>query len=121
MLLNVGFVAILVLFLLLVGVGLSFMYTSQLRINAIVETHNVKAALLNEMYTSARERSLLMHTMLDMEDPFTRDELYLEFNKHGGRFARARIKLFTMSLSEKEKVLLAEQGKLSGIAVPILN
>ena len=120
-LLNLGFGAITVLFLLLVGVGLSFMYTSQLRINAIVETHNVKAALLNEMYTSARERSLLLHTMLDLDDPFARDELFLEFNKHGGRFARARIKLLTMSLNDKEKALLTQQGKLSGIAVPIQN
>lgn len=118
-LLNVGFGAILIFFLLLVGVGLSFMYTAQLRINAIVETHNVKTALLNEMYTSARERSLLMHTMLDTEDPFQRDEYFLEFNRHGGRFAQARIKLLTMPLSEREKVLLSEQGKFTGIAVPI--
>lgn len=121
MLLNIGFGAILALFLLLMGVGLSFMFASQSRINAIVETHNVKVALLNEMYTSARERSLILHSMLDMDDPFARDDLYLEFNKHGGRFARARTKLITMPLSEKEKDLLSKQGKQSRFAVPIQN
>lgn len=121
MLLNVGFGAILILYLLLVGVGLSFMYSTQSRINAIVETHNVKAALLNQMYTSARERSLLLHTMLDTDDAFARDDLYMEFNKHGGRFIRARNTLKTMLLSEQERQLLAEQGKLSGIGVPIQN
>lgn len=120
-LLITGFGGILLLYLSLVGVGLSFMYASQLRFTDIVEKHNVKTALLNDMYTSARERSLLLHTMMDLNDPFARDELFLEFNKHGGLFARSRIALTEMELSDKEIMLLEEQGQLTGKAVPIQN
>lgn len=114
-----GFTSSLLMCLILGGIAMSFMYSTQSQINAIVETHNVKTTLLYDMFSAARERSLLMHMMLDMEDPFLRDELFLRFNRHGGQFARARIKLLEMTLNTEEQALLDEQGKRSGKAVPL--
>lgn len=120
-LLIAGFAAILALYLLLVALGLSNLFLSQTRINNIVETDNVKASLINQMHSAARERSLLLHTMQDTADPFDRDRLYLEFSRQGGRFLKARSRLLSMPLREHEQELLAEQNRLTGIAVPLQN
>lgn len=118
-LLIAGFAASLFILVILAAVGLSFTYNNLSRINEIVETNNVKNSLLREMHSAARERSLILHMMLDIGDPFARDDLFLQFNNYGARFANARIALGKMSLSAKEQKLLDEQGRVSGIAVPI--
>jgi len=117
-LLIAGFAASLLLLVLLAAIGLSFMYNNLSRINEIVDTNNVKMGLLREMHDSARERSLLLHMMLDTRDPFVRDDLYLQFIQEGTDFIKARIAFGKMKLSDKEVNLLAEQGSASGIAVP---
>ena len=118
-LLIAGFTASLLILVGLAAIGLSSMYNNLSRINEIVETNNVKISLLREMHNAARERSLLLHMMLDTRDPFLRDDLFLQFMKHGTNFANARIALGNMKLSSTEQQLLAEQGRASGIAVPI--
>jgi diguanylate cyclase (GGDEF)-like protein/PAS domain S-box-containing protein len=117
-LLIAGFTASLFILVILAGIGLSFMYNNLSRINQIVETNNVKMGLLREMHDAARERSLLLHMMLDNRDPFARDELFQQFIHQGANFAKARIAFSQMNLNDKEKQLLAEQGRVSGIAVP---
>jgi len=113
-----GFSASLLILMLLAAIGLSFMYSNFSRINEIVDTNNVKMGLLREMHDAARERSLLLHMMLDTHDPFSRDDLYLKFIQCGTDFAKARISFSKMKLSDNEKSLLAEQGRVSGVAVP---
>lgn len=120
-LLVVGFATTLGLFTVLAVMGLAYMYETQSTITTIVETHNVKTRLINEMHNAARERSLTIHTMLDTDDPFERDELFLYFNGLGARFAQARMTLLTMPLSEQEREILNRQGKLTGIALPLQN
>jgi diguanylate cyclase (GGDEF)-like protein/PAS domain S-box-containing protein len=114
-----GFAASLFFLVILAAVGLSFMYNNLSRINQIVETNNVKSALLREMHNAARERSLILHMMLDNRDAFAQDDLFQQFIKHGANFAKARIAFGKMNLNPKEQALLAEQGRVSGIAVPI--
>jgi len=114
-----GFAATLMISVILAAAGLSFTHTNLSRINEIVETNNVKTVLLREMHSAARERSLLLHMMLDVTDPFIRDDLFLEFGRYGARFATARIALAGMRLSDTEQSLLSRQGAVSSIAVPI--
>lgn len=114
-----GFATILVISVILAAVGLSFTHTNLSRINEIVETNNVKTELLREMHSAARERSLLLHMMLDVTDPFIRDDLFQDFNRRGAQFASARMTLSAMTLSETEQNLLLRQGGVSSIAVPI--
>jgi len=118
-LLVAGFAASQLILIILAIIGQSFMYNNQSRINQIVDTNNVKTGLLNVMHDAARERSLLMHMMLENKDPFGQDELFQQFNHHGANFARSRIAFSNMNLDEQEQRLLAEQGRISGIAIPV--
>ena len=117
-LLIAGFAASLFILVTLAAIGLSSMYNNLSRINQIVETNNVKMGLLREMHDAARERSLLLHMMLDNRDVFAQDELFQQFIAQGADFAKARIAFGKMDLSDKETQLLSEQGRVSGIAVP---
>lgn len=113
-----GFAASLLILVILVVLGQSFMYGNQSRINQIVQTNNVKTSLLRKMHDAARERSLMLHMMFINRDAFEQDELYQQFLTHGTNFAEARIAFGKMKLSHEEKQLLDEQGKISSIAVP---
>jgi PAS domain S-box-containing protein len=82
---------------------------------------NRKFELVNIMYISARERVLSLYQMLDTTDPFTRDDLFLEFNRKGAVFAEARAELIMLPLDSKEELLLDEQGQLAKIVTPQLD
>ncbi len=88
-------------------------------INNIVNKQSQKSQLLTLMKSAARERSLCLFNMVSLEDPFERDEWFLEFNRHGALFANARIKLIALSRTEKEKIFLKQQGDRSGNAILI--
>lgn len=95
----------------------------QIRIDVhnITEQNNRKSELVYFMYTSARERVLNLYRMLDMDDPFERDELFLEYSVKGGAFASARDELMSMKLQPEELALLEDQGELAGIVTPQLD
>lgn len=99
--------------------GLSGMAAIQDRLKTIVENHNKKIALVNDMRTAARERSIILYRMATLEDPFERDELFLVFNRYAAEFARARVAFLDINLSEEEKSILQEQGRLTGNAVDL--
>ena len=82
--------------------------------------HNRKSELIATMYKAARERVLSLYRMLDTEDDFDRDDIFIEFNNKGGVFASARADLLEMNLDPYEKHLLEEQGQLAGIVAPQL-
>lgn len=89
-------------------------------VHDITEQNNRKSELIYIMYTSARERVLGLYRMLDMSDPFDRDEVFQEFTIKGGRFASARDELMTMKLEPDERSLLEKQGELAAIVTPQL-
>jgi diguanylate cyclase (GGDEF)-like protein/PAS domain S-box-containing protein len=120
-LLSLGFLLSTSLFAILIGYGLNKLQASQLNIKDIVHNHNVKADLIVTMHNAARERSMGLYRMSTTEDPFERDDLFLEFNRNGARFANARIALTKMALSPVEQQIIAEQGQLTSIAVPLQN
>ncbi len=121
LLLILGFAVTAVLFAFLVTMGLVYTSKTQARINTIVESHNVKTRLVTEMHDAARERSMTLHTMLNTPDPFDRDAQFLQFNGLGASFARARMQLVGMQLSDPERQILKRQGELTGLAVPLQN
>ncbi len=120
-LLLVAFGGVLGLFVLTILSGSYYAYQNNARLEAITNTLNVKDELVDTMYTAARERSLLLYSMLLSGDAFVRDQMHLEFNNHGGRFARARLKLLTMALSRDEKKLLDQQAAITKENVPRQN
>ena len=58
-----GFVIIIVFMVLIAVVGLSRMLIISDDIDHIVLSHNVKSELVKQMRNSARERSILLHSM----------------------------------------------------------
>jgi len=120
-LLALGFLLSIGLFVGLMSFGLYQLEQTQNQVNAIVGQLNTKIELVTQMRNAARERTVGMYAMVSTKDPFEQDDLFLNFNINAARFARARIALLTMELTDTEVSFLAKQAKLSGITVPVQN
>lgn len=105
--------------LLLAVTGLGVVNSSLQRIERIVYSNNLKIELITQMRTLARERTLCLQEMLLQDDPFSRDENWLEFNQYGSEFARTYQQLLSLDLSQQERALLAGPSSLIGAAVPV--
>jgi len=110
MLVAVGFVTV---------IGISNLQALQRDADLIVTNHMAKIEHATTMYTSARQRVVTMQKMTLLEDPFDRDELMLEADKLAARFAEARLTLLELPLTDKELDLLAKQGTLTAVALPL--
>jgi len=117
----VGFLAVMVLMVSVVLVGYKEMSDNNRSMELIVNKYNAKTAYITTMYTAARERSISLLRMLDMDDPFDRDEEYLRFNKLATKFASARIALRELEFNETEAAYSEEQYELTQRAMPLLE
>ena len=114
-----GFVALLALMLLLTGLGVTYMDTTEERATTIVNNHMAKIELATRMHHAARERTVNLQKMILFTDPFERDEQWLQFNNRAGEFAATRGQLLALPLTPEERELLDRQGRLTGVAVPL--
>ena len=105
----------------IVSVGIVGMLHIQSASEQIVQDRVEKIRLVQAMGVAARERTVLLQRMILVNDPFERDQLSLDFNIYGSRFANARIALLEKDLSDGEKAILGRQGRTSGVAVRIQN
>ncbi len=108
-----GFLLVIGLLLALAGIGIYYLGSLNETITRIVEIHNERSRLASEMYIASRERSLQLHAILQEQDPFARDELVPRFYELSGIFRRSREKLLTLGLSEQERRILEEQGRIT--------
>ena len=83
------------------------------RIDQIAKNHLTKIDLVVEMRSAAHERTLALQRMLLQTDPFVRDEEWIRFNRYGAEFARARLHILSMNLTDREKTLLDYQGDVT--------
>jgi|GEM_PF-807705 len=114
-----GFSALLLLFILPIAIGLNLLRRAEKNISTIVNEHNVKMELVSSMVNAARMRSLLLYQMINTRDAFDRDELFQSIQSYGANFAIARAQMLAMKLTAKELKFMKQQGRLSGIAVPL--
>jgi diguanylate cyclase (GGDEF)-like protein len=114
-----GFVVQLLLILFVTAIGLQQLRTTADNLSTVVDVHMRKLSLTKVMVNAARERTLNMFRLARSHDPFERDEMFIQFNSNGSEFANARATLLTMPLSEREQELIALQGQLTGLAIPI--
>lgn len=115
----IAFAAVVVLMVLVVSVGLSSMSAINGRLELIVHNYNVKRALVETMYLTARERVYGLQKMLIIDDPFQRDSESVQIDNAGAEFSVARRSLMAMELTADEALLLDEQGLLATQAVPV--
>jgi PAS domain S-box-containing protein len=118
-LLIAGFSLILVLMVVVLLIGLNGMRQTNASLKRIVHENNLKVEYATIMRFAARERTLTLHAMAIMTDLFALDERYAHFTSMGAKFARARMSLLDMRLNDQEREILAKQGHLTGIAVPL--
>ncbi|MBW8329213.1 MAG: EAL domain-containing protein [Thiobacillus sp.] len=114
-----GFVVQLLLILFVTAIGLQQLRMTADNLSTVVDVHMKKLGLTKTMMVAARERTISMFRLAQSSDPFERDEMFMQFNSSGSKFANAREALLSMPLSERERELIALQGKLTGIAMPI--
>lgn len=122
---SIGFVLVLILMGTIAVIGLTRMAAINERMNVIVSQYNVKTDLVATMRNAARERSISLHRMALMTDPFDRDDEYTYFRKMAGEFLQARGALLALPLSESEQKTFEEaQGltlKASSIQEEVYN
>ena len=116
-----GFIVQLLLILFVTTIGLEQLRLTANNLGTVVDVHMRKLSLTKAMMTAARERTLCMFRLSMSHDPFERDQLFVQFNKHGAEFADARMALLNMPLSPREHELIDQQGHLTGIARPMYN
>jgi len=114
-----SFLITLVIFLNVLIYSLSQLEEFRNKSRDIVEKNNTKSELIFTMLSSARERVVGLFAMVNTEDSFKRDEIFLDFNIQGARFARSRGALLSLNLNSKEKGILKKQGEYTGVSVPI--
>lgn len=114
-----GFAALLGLMVLLGALSVLYLETSELRLERIVNNHMTKIELASRMHQTARERTVALQKMILLDDPFERDEQWMQFNNRAGEFAAARGRLLELALAPEERALLDRQGRLTGKAVPL--
>jgi hypothetical protein len=116
---SLGFILVLILLTAVAVIGLTHMATINARMNVIVNVQNVKTDLVGNMRNAARERSISLHRIALMTDPFERDEEYLYFRQMAWDFLKARTALETMHLSQVEAKTLLDLKKPVHEAVAI--
>jgi len=84
-----------------------------------VQRYNVSAQLVFTMQAAARERLLLLHTVVNTRDPFERDDKILAMQEQGERFLQARARLTALELDAEERALLGRQQQQTDVSVPI--
>lgn len=111
-LLSLAFAFVLLLMAAIGSVGLYSLNLIDNHLGLISEVLLQKYTLMMDMRQAARERSLSLHRMIMLDDPFEQDAEWLLFNQQGAAFALAREKLVGMKLSEAEQIFMEQQGEL---------
>lgn len=113
-----GFGAVLVLIAALTFSALQVLDTSSHRLEMVVNTNNIKSELVVRMRNAARERTLGLHRMLLLDDPFKLDDEWMRFNRLASDFIEARNALKQMA-TPNEQTLLELQGRYTNVVSPM--
>lgn len=113
-----GFMLTIALMLALTGIGVDHMRRAEARLKNIVEKNNVKTEMAQIMLQALRERSLSMHSIALLTDPFLKDDESQRFSAWGAAYVRAREVLARLAVSAEEKQVLAKITRLTSETQP---
>ena len=116
-----GFFMVVLLMMALTFVGLKHMAQVNTQIKNIVENNNVKIELGHVMKNALHERALSMHSVAVLRDEFLQDEEFMHFNLMGAKYVLARQKLESLTLTDKEKMILDEIQTLTKETQPYVQ
>ena len=101
-------------------VAIQMKNSSDLILNT-VQKHNVNTKLLNDMSQGILNRSIILVEMLQTDDPFAIDDLYLQLIKEGAVVAASREAFMLKKHEDEVYQLLYQQGRLSKKNEPLQN
>lgn len=113
LILSSAFSFVILLTALMLFIEYFHMENMEKQLNEIALVNNVKQQHIHKMLTSARERTLALHRMIIIEDPFEQDSDWMLFNHFGSVFARHRKELMDMPLTPEEVKILLQQSKVT--------
>lgn len=113
-----GFAVVLALMISLAVVGLSQMSSINGRLERIVNENNKKIELSSIMRDSLRQRIISMHTIVNSQDRFEKDDELQKFYSYGTNFTNARRTMDMMLSTPEEKGILSRIRKYATIAQP---
>ncbi len=110
LLLNIGlgFSVALVLMLAVIGLGVTQMAHLNAELDRVVTINNVKTRLASRMRDTLRDRGVLMNNIVITQDPWEKDQIFLQFMAYGERYAKDRAQLLALLETPAEKSLLAD-------------
>lgn len=114
--------AFLALILLIAGLAANAFYqleNLQQRMDTVVEQHNRKIETVTAIQVDALARADRLLRMAIERDPFSRDQLYLEFNRAGFLVGSGRQHLRQLGLTPEEQKLFDEQSELIEKIMPM--
>lgn len=114
--------AFLALILLIAGQASHAIYqleNLQKRMDEVVELHNRKIEAVTAVQVNALARADRLLRMAIERDPFSRDQLFLEFNRAGFLVGSERQRLLDLGLTAKEQKLFGQQGELIEKIMPM--
>ena len=117
----IGFSAFVLTMVIVTLIGFTRMISINKHLNEVTNEYHLKTNLTYIMRLAARERMISLILMVNLEDPFEKDAEMLHFNSLGTQFADARIKLLSLSLTEREKSLLEKQSQETTEVRPLQN
>jgi len=100
---GMGFGAILILVLLVTSVSLYRLKEFNANMEAIVDVHNKKVALVSAMRDAILQRAISIYTMLATDDYFLRDAELLHFYSYAGDYRSQREELVRLGANSKER------------------
>ncbi len=116
-----GYLLIILIFGLTVKTTLEHFEQVNQNFRNVVETNNVKSQYMLEMRDAIRERILLLHSAIQLNDVFDIDDKVQAYNEMARKFIIARDQLNLMQLSDKQKSQLKHQREALAQAQPLLD
>jgi len=106
-----GFMLVVTVLVAITGIGLYRINNLSYDLTEIVKERDVQIALMHAMRHAARERSMILQSMMIIEDPFIIDDYAMQMSTEAADYVNAREKLLSHKLSKEERKLLDAQHK----------
>lgn len=104
-----GFLTVIILLIIITAIGMNRIQALTLGLDRVIKKRDGQVMLMHTMRNAARERSILLQSMMITSDPFLFDDYAMEMSRISVQYALARQQLLQHDLSAEEKALLEKQ------------
>ncbi|MFO7593128.1 MAG: diguanylate cyclase [Pseudomonadota bacterium] len=104
-----GFLLVVAVLLAITGAGLYRIHNLSSGLTEVIQERDVQIDLMHTIQKVARERSILLQSMMISRDPFLIDDYAMDMSAEAARYIAAREELLTHAIAEEELRLLERQ------------